>query len=228
MRYSAILFDLDGTLVDSVPDITSSINVMLNQLGHAALSSERISTFLGKGMDHLIKLALLEAKAGAELSSACFDQARSLFSEHYLWQSEHSVSSVFPGVFAGLDAFKAAGCQLAVVTNKPIEFVPSLLKQMSLDSHFDLLVGGNTCAQKKPHPMPFLYACEQLDVSPEQALVIGDSSNDSIAARQAGIDVLIVPYGYNEGESVQTLDCDGIVSSIAAAAVWAAQPKTIK
>lgn len=95
---------------------------------------------------------------------------------------------------------------------------------MGIDAYFEVVVGGNTCSEKKPHPMPFLYACEQLGIAPNEALVIGDSSNDSIAARQAGIDVLIVPYGYNEGKSVQTLDCDGIVSSIAEAAQWAAQP----
>ena len=80
--------------------------------------------------------------------------------------------------------------------------------------------------KKKPHPMPFLYACEKLGVSPADALVIGDSGNDSIAARQAGIDVLLVPYGYNEGKDVQDLDCDGIVFSIVEAAQWAAQPNT--
>lgn len=123
----------------------------------------------------------------------------------------------------GLEAFKAAGCRLAIVTNKPIEFVPALIEQMGIASYFEVIVGGNTCAEKKPHPLPFLYACEQLGIAPSDALVIGDSSNDSIAARRANIDVLIVPYGYNEGKSVQTLDCDGIVSSIVEAAQWAAR-----
>lgn len=220
MRYAAILFDLDGTLVDSIPDIANSINVMLQQFDQPPLSTERISTFLGKGIDHLIQLSLQEV--GKE---QLFDAAKTSFTKHYLWQSANSVSTVFDGVVDGLEAFKAAGCQLAVVTNKPIEFVPLLLEQMGLASYFDLLVGGNTCAQKKPHPMPFLYACEQLGVAPHQALVIGDSGNDSLAARAAKIDVLIVPYGYNEGQDVQILDCDGIVSSIAAAYQWAAQPK---
>ena len=133
MRYSAVLFDLDGTLVHSVPDIAASINNMLIDLGHTPLSTQRISLFLGKGMEHLIQLTLQDANEGNVPTTASFEQAK--------------------------------------------------------------------------------------------ALVIGDSSNDSIAARKAGIDVLIVPYGYNEGESVQSLDCDGIVPSIAGAAKWAAQPK---
>lgn len=225
MRYSAVLFDLDGTLVDSVPDIAHSINHMLSDLGHPTLSAEHISLFLGKGMEHLIWQVLLEVNEGLTPSATDFEKAKTLFAKHYLWQSAHSVSTVFEGVRAGLEAFKTAGCKLAVVTNKPIEFVPLLLQQMDLAKYFELLVGGDTCEQKKPHPMPFLYACEQLRVLPSEALVIGDSSNDSIAARQAGIDVLIVPYGYNEGQSVQSLDCDGIVSNIAEAAHWAAQPK---
>lgn len=225
MRYSAVLFDLDGTLVDSVPDIAASINNMLTELGHTALSSQRISLFLGKGMEHLIRRVLREVNAGMEPSAAYFEQAKALFAKHYFWQSAHSISTVFDGVKEGLEAFQAAGCKLAVVTNKPIAFVPLLLQQMGLKDYFELLVGGDTCAERKPHPIPFLYACEQLGVQPTDALVLGDSGNDSIAARKAGIDVLIVPYGYNEGQSVQTLDCDGIVSSIAEAATWAAQPK---
>lgn len=224
MRYSAVLFDLDGTLVDSIPDIAGGVNAMLREMGFEELSTQRISTFLGKGMDHLIWLSLSVYYPDASPSSDDYDQGRALFAKHYHSQLENSVSTLFDGVIEGLDAFKAAGCRLAVVTNKPIEFAPTLLKKMGIDAYFEVVVGGNTCPEKKPHPMPFLYACEQLGITPSQALVIGDSSNDSIAARQAGIDVLIVPYGYNEGKSVQTLDCDGIVSSIAEAAQWAAQP----
>ena len=223
MRYSAILFDLDGTLVDSVPDIANSINAMLTDMGYATLSTERISTFLGKGMDHLIWLVLLEVNQGVDPSLDKYEQGRQLFAKHYHLYLENSVSTVFPGVIEGLELFKAAGCKLAIVTNKPSQFVPGLIQQMGLDSYFELLIGGDTCAEKKPHPMPFLHACEQLGVLPSQALVIGDSGNDSVAARRANIDVLIVPYGYNEGKDVQTLDCDGIVSSMVEAAQWAAR-----
>lgn len=224
MRYSAVLFDLDGTLVDSIPDIAGGVNAMLREMGFEELSPQRISNFLGKGMDHLIWLSLGVYYPDAPPSPEDYDRARALFSKHYHSQLETSVSTLFDGVIKGLDAFKAAGCRLAVVTNKPIEFTPTLLQQMGIDAYFEVVVGGNTCSEKKPHPMPFLYACEQLGIAPNEALVIGDSSNDSIAARQAGIDVLIVPYGYNEGKSVHNLDCDGIVSSIAEAAQWAAQP----
>ncbi|GGE56709.1 MAG TPA: phosphoglycolate phosphatase [Paenalcaligenes hominis] len=226
MRYKAVLFDLDGTLVDSIPDIAQGANLMLHDLGFAALSVEQISTFVGKGTHHLIDLCLKEVTQQASIDPTLQQQARRLFAHHYDHQTKHSISKVFPGVTEGLDRFQQAGCRLAVVTNKPMQFVPDLLRLMHLDHYFDLLVGGDTCAEKKPHPMPFLYACEKLGVSPADALVIGDSGNDSIAARQAGIDVLLVPYGYNEGKDVQDLDCDGIVFSIVEAAQWAAQPNT--
>lgn len=228
MRYSAVLFDLDGTLVDSAPDLAGSVNGMLQDLQLPKLSTEKISTFLGKGRDHLLKLSLNEAtqkQNGNQTCNIAFEKAIDLFNKHYHHHLEDSISVLFDGVEDGLKIFQQAGCQLAVVTNKPIEFVPQLLEQVGIKDYFEILVGGDTCAQKKPHPMPFLYACEQLGVDPHHALVIGDSGNDSIAARQAGIDVLIVPYGYNEGKSVQTLDCDGIVSTIVEAAQWAAQPK---
>lgn len=224
MRYRAVLFDLDGTLVDSIPDIATGINGMLSAMGYPTLSTQRISTFLGKGMDHLIHLTLAEVNPEKKSTDDEFTTARTLFSKHYHAALEPSTSVLFPGVIEGLDAFKAANCLLAVVTNKPIEFVPALLKQMGIDSYFEVILGGNSCTEKKPHPMPFLHACDLLGVAPTDALVIGDSSNDSIAARRAGIDVLILPYGYNEGKNVQTLDCDGIVSSIVDAAQWAAKP----
>lgn len=222
MRYKAILFDLDGTLVDSIPDIASSTNAMLTELGFPMLSSQRISTFVGKGTDHLIKLSLLDVTQRPP-STELLQQAQNSFKHHYTAQTQTSLSRVFPGVREGLEQFQQAQCQLAVVTNKPFQYVPKLLQLMQLDHFFKLVVGGDTCPKKKPHPLPFLYACTQLGVQPQEALVIGDSSNDSYAARQAGIDVLLVPYGYNEGKDVQNLDCDGIVSSIAEAAQWAAR-----
>lgn len=222
MRYSAVLFDLDGTLVDSIPDLASSVNAMLVAMDYPTLSIEKITTFVGKGMQHLIWLALSEHIAPATPSETQLKQGIALFSSAYEQQTQNTISTIFDGVIEGLEAFKAAGCQLAVVTNKPIEFAPTLLEKLQLQDYFEIIIGGNSCAEKKPHPLPFLYACEQLGIIPEQALVIGDSGNDSEAARRAGIDVLLVPYGYNEGKNVQSLDCDGIVSSIAEAAKWAA------
>jgi phosphoglycolate phosphatase len=121
----------------------------------------------------------------------------------------------------GLEAFRQAGVRLAVVTNKLHGFAEPLLERTGLRSYFSLVVGGDTCERRKPDPMPFLHACEQLSVAPARALAIGDSVNDAVAARAAGITVLAVPYGYNEGLNVHDLDVDAIVDSVQHAAQWA-------
>lgn len=223
MRYSTVLFDLDGTLVDSIPDLTHSINAMLLELGYTAVSEDTVRHWVGKGAEHLVAEALQHASS-TPVGTPLFNQALQLFLQQYHRQNENTVSRLFPQVAEGLELFKQSGYRLAIVTNKPLQFVPSLLQHMGIAHYFELLVGGDTCAHKKPHPMPYLYACEQLGIQPHEALIIGDSSNDSLAARQAGIDVLLVPYGYDAQQRVHTLDCDGIVSTIVDAAHWANTP----
>lgn len=225
MRYKAILFDLDGTLVDSIPDIAQGTNAMLLDLGFKPLSQELISTFVGRGTDHLVWLSLKYVTQQTDIPPELLHKAQQRFAVHYSSQTKNSISRVFPGVIEGLSLFQKAGCKLALVTNKPMRYVPDLLQLMQIEHYFEVVVGGDSCAEKKPHPLPFLYACEQLNVKPKDALVIGDSSNDSIAAQRAGIDVLLVPYGYNEGKNVHDLNCNGIVCSIVEAAHWAAQAK---
>ena len=220
MQYKAVLLDLDGTLVNSIPDIAAATNHMLLALGRPEQSLELITSFVGKGTDVLVQRALRHGQNEVELDEQLYQEARSLFAQYYE-QSNGQQSALYEGVFEGLSAFKAMGCKLAVVTNKPIGFTHPLLKAVGLTPYFDLVVGGDTTPQKKPHPLPFLYACEQLGLEPADCLVVGDSGNDALAARAADMDVLVVPYGYNEGINVQTLDVDGIVSSIADAAKWA-------
>lgn len=226
MRYSAILFDLDGTLVDSVADIAAAANAMLINLNLSTLDVTLITSFVGKGIPNLVERCLNAALKTRSPHPELLALGLDTFLKLYHKQLKQSIARLYPGVQEGLDAFKAKGVKLAIVTNKAIAFVPDILQKAGIAHYFDLLVGGDTCPQKKPHPMPFLYACEQLKVCPSKALVIGDSANDSLAANAAGIDVLLVPYGYNEGKSVQTLKCDGIVLSIKDAATWAATEKT--
>src|SRR5690606_24871387 len=123
-------------------------------------------------------------------------------------------SRLYPGVLAGLDAFREQGMRMGVGTNKGSEFTTPLLRQKALDGYFDIVVCGDTCARKKPDPMPLLHACGLLNVTPAQTLFIGDSINDALAAQAAGMRVLALPYGYNEGNPVQSLPVDAIVGSI--------------
>lgn len=220
MTFKAILLDLDGTLLDTIPDLAAGANGMLQALSAPTLPLETITTFVGKGTERLVKRCLEDERVQLPSDPQSVKQALAVFNRHY-----HAVNGreakLYPGVLEGLQAFRDQGARLAVVTNKPVEFTVPLLEMTGLSSWFDVIVGGDTCERKKPDPMPMLHACKQLGCEPKDALAIGDSVNDALAARAAGIAVLAVPYGYNEGLDIRSLDVDGIVAGIDEAAAWA-------
>jgi phosphoglycolate phosphatase len=212
----AAIIDLDGTMLDTVPDFHVAINRMRAELGLAPIAAERIKLMVGKGSENLIRsvLALDYDAAGV---AQHFSAAMDAYQRHYLAiNGDHS--ALYPEVAAGLDALKAAGLRLACVTNKPIAFAAPLLKQKGLASYFEVVYGGDSLAKKKPHPMPLLQVCADFALQPAQVVAIGDSSNDAQAARAAGCPVLTVPYGYNHGESIHDTDSDGIVDTLLHAA----------
>lgn len=219
--YRAVLIDLDGTLLDTIPDLAAAANAMLTELDAAPLPPTDIATFVGKGTENLVVRCLTDPRVALPADPASVAAALAVFNRRY-----HAVngqaSQMYPGVLEGLAAFRAQGAMLAVVTNKPTEFTLPLLQRSGLSPWFDAVVCGDTCERKKPDPQPLLHACEQLGCAPQQALAIGDSVNDALAARAAGITVLAVPYGYNEGRDIHDLDIDGIVFGIDEAAEWAA------
>ena len=220
--FQAVLLDLDGTLLDSIPDLAHAANAMRIELGMPALHEDIVATFVGKGVDNLVRRALAGSLHAADPEPAAFERARESFYRHY-----HLVNgdkaTIFNGVIEGLKAMREQGLKLAVVTNKPTEFTIPLLQRTGLAGFFQEIVCGDTCERRKPDPDQMFYACERLGVTPDQALAIGDSVNDAQAGRAAGIQVLAVPYGYNEGQDVHGLDVDGIVASIAEAAEWIAR-----
>jgi phosphoglycolate phosphatase len=212
----AAIIDLDGTMLDTVPDFHVAINRMRAELGLAPIAAERIKLMVGKGSENLIRsvLALDYDAAGV---AQHFSAAMDAYQRHYLAiNGDHS--ALYPEVAAGLDALKAAGLRLACVTNKPIAFAKPLLAQKGLAGYFEVVYGGDSLAQKKPHPMPLLQVCADFALQPAQVVAIGDSSNDAQAARAAGCPVLTVPYGYNHGESIHDTDSDGIVDTLLHAA----------
>jgi phosphoglycolate phosphatase len=221
MRFEAVLLDLDGTLIDTLPDIADATNAMLADLGHGPLNQTVVGTLIGKGTENLVQRVLNELiDATHAATPEQVQHALGRFIHHY--QRLNGVHSrVYPGTVEGLDAFAQAGVPMAVVTNKMYDFAVPLLERTGLLPYFRFVVGGDTCARKKPDPLPFLHACEKLNVRPQKALAIGDSVNDAVAARTAGMAVLAVPYGYNEGHSVHDLNVNAIVASIEQAAHWA-------
>jgi phosphoglycolate phosphatase len=219
MQFSAVLFDLDGTLLDTIPDLADAANAMRQDMGLAPIPQKVLATYVGKGVEQLIIRTLGHDGAPASVEMVMRGLAR--YQDHYRALNGQR-SRIYPGVVAGLQAFREQGARLAVVTNKGTEFTGPLLRQMGLDGYFDVVVCGDTCERKKPDPMPLIHACDLLGVAPDQALFIGDSINDALAANAAGMRVLALPYGYNEGRPVQSLPVDAIVESIVEAAQWAA------
>jgi phosphoglycolate phosphatase len=207
----SITIDLDGTLLDTVPDLAAAANAMLREMGRAELPIAAIAAFIGRGIPKLV------ARCLPDLDDDAVEQAQVIFRRHYAIENGRR-SALFPGVLEGLQAFRAAGLPMAVITNKAAAFTEPLLAATQLDSWFEFAVSGDSLPHKKPHPAQLLHACERMGTSPAENLHIGDSHHDAVAARAAGCPVFIVPYGYNEGEDVQGIDCDAIVASLAEAA----------
>ena len=212
----AAIIDLDGTMVDTAPDFQVAINRMRDELHLAPLALDTIVDFVGKGSENLMRRVLGVDFEKNEVESR-FDHALERYQHHYL-QINGDHSELYAGVHEGLVAMKKGGLRLACVTNKPIAFARPLLEKKGLIDLFEVIYGGDSLAHKKPHPLPMLTVCNDFDLQPAQVVAIGDSSNDSEAARAAGCRVLTVPYGYNHGQPVQTIDTDGIVESLLDAA----------
>jgi len=203
----AVLVDLDGTLLDTAPDIAAAANRMLADLGLPLRGVDEIASFIGKGIAVLVRRALPD--------ESLFDQALPLFERYYAEESGRQ-SRPYPGAREGVERMRKLGLRLACVTNKSERFTRGLLERTGFA--FDAVVCGDHVARKKPDPMAVLLACERLQVAPGEALFIGDSDNDVSAARAAGCAVWCVPYGYNEGRPADTLACDRRVASLDEAA----------
>jgi phosphoglycolate phosphatase len=211
----AVLIDLDGTLLDTAPELAAAANAMLADQGLAALPQGQIRDFIGRGIAHLVERCL--QAAGLPLPCARLEPALRSFGAHYRRLNGTS-SAAFPGVREGLERLRAAGLRLACVTNKAAEFTAPLLEKTGLAPFFGALVTADQVGARKPDPAAFLHACGLLGVAPEESAAIGDSANDALAARAAGCRVLLVSYGYSEGRDVRTLDSDGVAASFAEAA----------
>ena len=212
----AALLDLDGTLLDTAPDLAAAANAMLADLCVPAMDGTRVRGFIGKGVEHLVRSTLAAARGG-EPDRQSLGQALERFEHHYALLNGLR-SAVYPGVREGLGALRSHGARLACVTNKPARFTQPLLERFDLAQYFDAVVSGDTFARRKPDPEPLRAACRQLGVAVAEAVMIGDSDNDALAARAAGCRVLLVAYGYTDAGALQKLDCDGIVESLLNAA----------
>ncbi|MGL1833138.1 phosphoglycolate phosphatase [Rhodocyclaceae bacterium SMB388] len=208
-RVESVLFDLDGTLLDTVNDLAEAANSMLADIARPQRTLDEIRAFVGKGIPNLVRRCLTD---GYEASDAEIEHAVARFRHHYA-EVNGSRSTVFPGVIDTLDAMRARNLRLACVTNKAEAFTLPLIERMGLAGYFSVVVSGDTLPVKKPDPAVVVHACKLLGTPLDRALMIGDSANDALAARGAGVPVLLVTYGYSEGMPVDTIECDGLLST---------------
>jgi len=212
----AVFIDLDGTLLDTIADLAAAANRVRADFGLAALSEARLAGFVGKGADVLVHRAMTDSPDG-QLDNPRFTAARAAFDTHYTTENGRWARP-YPGVMAGLERMRAAGLTLACITNKPQSFTEPLLQAQALAGYFELTLGGDALPAKKPDPLPLTHAAAHFGLPASQCVMIGDSVNDAQAARAAGMPVLLVPYGYNGGRDVRTIDSDGIVGTLNEAA----------
>ena len=207
MDKQLLIFDFDGTLIDSVPDLADATNAMLTTLGKTPYPLNSIRNWVGNGSRMLVERALvgkIEVLEG-ELAKEAVDHAEQVFFDAYK-NISGSKTVAYPDVDSGLRKLQAAGYELALVTNKPIRFVPKILQSFGWQDIFSEVLGGDSLPSKKPDPAPLLHVCEALNVTPKQAVMIGDSRNDILAGQNANMDTLALSYGYNYGQDIRELN----------------------
>jgi len=210
-----VLFDLDGTLLDTAADIALALNRATAEYGWGPLSENDVRRMVGRGSPILIERAA--AALGHAPDAATLSALVERFFHHYgaLQEFDEYAARPYPGAAQSLHRLHEAGLRTAVVTNKQQRFAEGLLKRLHLSGDIDLVVGGDACERRKPDPQPLLFACRSLRVPASQALMVGDSINDVQAARAAGMPIVCVPYGYNEGRDPQSLECDALIDTLA-------------
>ena len=214
----AAIIDLDGTMVDTADDFVAALNAMLTRIGvEQPVTRDEVTDYVGKGSENLIR-SVLAVRLPHSQAVAQFDDALAIYQSEYA-KVNGKYSTLFPEVKEGLEAMRELGIALACVTNKPHRFAVELLAHFGVVDYFKVILGGDSLPAKKPDPLPMLTACERLDVLTRETVAVGDSENDALAGRAAGLATLTVPYGYNHGKPVQSVKSDGIVSSLRTAAL---------
>jgi len=206
-----VLIDLDGTLVDSVPDLAYAADAMMRDLGLPKPGEDAVRHWVGNGVERLVK-RVLTGELHAEPDATLFEKAYSIYYAHYLG-ANGKYSRLYPGVEEGLEILKKKNYAIGCVTNKAESFTLPLLKAKGIFDYFGIVVSGDTLPQKKPDPAPLLHAAKFFNVSADESLMLGDSQHDVKAARNAGFQVIAVSYGYNHGQDVKDTNPDAVIDS---------------
>jgi len=207
-----VLIDVDGTLVDSVPDLAYCVDEMLKALDMPVRGEARVRHWVGNGVERLVRRALINELDG-EPQEALFEKAMPIFNELYAVNTSVR-SCLYKGVKEAMDFLQSANVKIGCVTNKAAAFTLPILKDLGLADYFEIVICGDTLARKKPDPLPLIHAAEQLGVKPQKSLMLGDSMSDVKAARAAGFSIICMSYGYNHGVDIQDSNPDAVVDSM--------------
>jgi phosphoglycolate phosphatase len=219
----ALMIDLDGTLIDTMADFEAALNLALADIDLPKVDKSVVNIAVGKGSEHLVRTVLQHQLRLPEVQASglvcdnttvdtMYEPAFVRYQHHYgRVNGQHA--QVYDGVLQGLQAFRAKGLPLVCLTNKPTAFAKDLLERKNLQGFFSHVFGGDAFPRKKPDPLPLLESCKALGTAPAHTLMLGDSQNDAQAARAAACPVVLVTYGYNHGEPIHGVDCDGFIDN---------------
>jgi len=210
-----IIFDFDGTLIDSEPDLALALNYMLDKLNRETYTQSVISHWVGNGAETLVKRALSGSTIIDEhIEQELFLNALDIFLKFYA-QNLCVKTYLYPNVKKSLEKLKEQGYIMVIVTNKPADFVAPILKGLAIDEFFEFYLGGDSLEKRKPDPMPLLHVCNRLDITVDECVMIGDSKNDILSAKSAKMQSIGVSYGYNYGEDISIYKPTIVVESFA-------------
>lgn len=211
--FLAVTLDLDGTLLDTVPDLAAAVNATRHDFGLPALDPDEVAARVGRGIADLVVRCL------PEIAAPMLSAAEATFRAHYA-RCNGRDTRIYPGVREALAEFAGLGLPMAVVTNKAACFSEPLLSGLGFGAAFACVVSGDTTAHKKPHPQPLHHACARLGVPPQRTLHIGDSRHDFECARAAGCAIALVSSGYHGGEDLAALGADRLAADLAEIVAW--------
>lgn len=211
-RPEMVLIDVDGTLVDSVPDLAYCVDAMMRELGMPERGERRVRHWVGNGVERLVKRALINQIDG-EPDEAMFARALPVFEALYQDNTSRR-SCLYQGVKEALDFLQTTGVRIGCVTNKASQFTLPLLQDLGVRDYFEIVICGDMVERKKPDPMPLLQAAQQLETEPQASMMLGDSMSDVNAARAAGFQIVCMSYGYNHGEEIRDYDPDAVLDSM--------------
>lgn len=208
-----VLIDLDGTLVDSVPDLAWCVDETMKALNMPIRGEDKVRQWVGNGVPRLIERALIDQLDGVP-DPALYAKAQPIFMALYA-ENPSTRSQLYPAVIEGLTWLKDQGIKLGCVTNKDEQFTLPILKNLGLFDFFEIVISGDTLAVKKPDPAPLLHGAQFFGISPKNAMMIGDSINDVKASRAAGFSIVCLSYGYNHGVDIRTASPDAVIDTFA-------------